>query len=274
MHLPAGSLYVLCLQQDCTPGTGCCPYGKVLPKGATCRKANNGCAQDAVCDGVSPLCSQNPVKTNGTICRQPRKSCEQASRCDGVSDACPSFRSVKPKGARCSDNVEGNVCAASGKCDGVSDECRINKAAKNGVSCPWRPDDDFNVFKQAEVHTAALPPLSTSLPTAIGVLRHLVARGRRPLAVQSVNSAHYSLWGGAAQARPLSVCEGQCSSSKCVMTVAKRGCCVLPGSRLDDDVAAAASAGSDKNTADHPGAKPRQRHRRRRGTEEDLYCWD
>jgi hypothetical protein len=77
-HVPCVSA-----QQDCTPGTGCCPYGRILASGTSCRKAEAECADEAQCDGVSPVCPGNPVKTMGTICRQPRKPCEQPATCDG-----------------------------------------------------------------------------------------------------------------------------------------------------------------------------------------------
>lgn len=71
-------------QQDCTPGTGCCPYGRLLSKGTTCRKATTECSEEAICDGLSPMCPDNPVKTLGTICRHPgpRSPCEQPATCD------------------------------------------------------------------------------------------------------------------------------------------------------------------------------------------------
>jgi hypothetical protein len=77
-HLPC-----VCAQQGCTPGTGCCPYGRILASGTSCRKAETECADEAQCDGVSPMCPGNPVKTMGTICRQPRQPCEQPATCDG-----------------------------------------------------------------------------------------------------------------------------------------------------------------------------------------------
>jgi hypothetical protein len=70
-----------------------------------------------------------------------------------------------------------------------------------------------------------------------------------------------------ASAKPLAVCEGKCMDTKCVMTVTSEGCCVLPGSRLDDDVDEVGTDG-DEDTWQSKG----QKHER--GTEEDLYCWD
>jgi hypothetical protein len=135
--------------------------------------------------------------------------------------------------------------------------------------CAWRPDDDFNIFLQAK--TARVTDLATSIPpslqhAAAGALRSLVKHGRRPLAATSMNAVHASHWGGLSRAKALSVCEGRCVSSKCVMGVAKKGCCILPGSRLEDDVKEAPNQ--------PPGSQRQHHHKRPRGTEEDIYCWD
>jgi hypothetical protein len=137
--------------------------------------------------------------------------------------------------------------------------------------CVWKPDDDFNIF-QKEARTTRIATLATSIPpslqhAAVGALRSLVKHGRRPLAQTSMDAAHAPYWGGFGRTKALSVCEGRCASSKCVMTVAKKGCCILPGSRLEDDI---------KDSPNQPSGSKRQQHhhKRPRGTEEDIYCWD
>lgn len=182
----------------------------------------------------------------------------------GVSDKCPP-NPVLANGTKCMNGRADNACAARGVCDGMSAECTVRAGQSNGDVCSWRPDDGLNIFRIDKIaRIAALPAISPSLQSAaVGALRSLVRRkGRRPLAQQSMTSASYSNWGGrSSRASPLSVCQGQCLDSKCVMSVGKRGCCILPGSRLDDD-------------APSQPIDSKKKHRRRRGTEEDMYCWE
>lgn len=187
------------------------------------------------------------------------------------------------------------MCAPVGECDGVTGECQ-GADRTQGETCEWSPDDEFNIFKKAythpaifgardvdvnvdetvradsEVGTAALPAsLSPALQqlrpalqqlsphlkqAAVGIFRSWARRGRNVLGAQSPMSG----------AKPLAVCDGQCMDSKCVMTVTSKGCCVLPGSRLDGDDEVGTDG--DEETWSLKG----QKHQR--GTEEDLYCWD
>lgn len=268
---------VTTLQQDCVPGTGCCPFGRILPSDTVCRKASTACAEDAVCNGVSPLCPENPPKTQGAVCRQPSKPCMEPASCDGITDKCPP-NPVSAKGAVCTNGLQGNVCAAQGECDGKSEECPAAETQNDGTKCAWLPDDDFNVFKHDTTtpHVSAFQSaVQTYLPTAVQLLSTLAARaqagtGRKLQSEQSMSSADSALFavprsvGGSSKARPLGVCQGTCTSSKCVMTASRKGCCVLPGSRLAEDEEASTWTPTPKKA---PKKLPR-------GTEEDLYCWD
>src|SRR5690349_4325106 len=75
----------------------------------------------------------------------------------GVSDKCPP-NPVMVNGTMCTDGKADNACAARGVCDGASTECKVRAKHNNGAVCPWRPDDDLNVFRKDKVaRIAALP---------------------------------------------------------------------------------------------------------------------
>jgi hypothetical protein len=156
----------------------------------------------------------------------------------------------------------------------------------DGNMCAWTPEDAFNVFHKETVadKTARIAAATASLTPALqqlsphiqqiaaGALRSWAKRsGRALLGTTSIDAA-------AVRGRPLAVCGGQCKDSKCVMSVGAKGCCILPGSRLDGDAAggeeeeeggeAAAGGSTGLNEA---GTRDRKQQR---GTEEDLYCWD
>lgn len=199
-------------------------------------------------------------------------------------------------GTRCVNGAPGNVCAAAGECDGVTGACHVSdRKQANSHTCAWSPGEAFNVFKKASraaaaadaaVHIAAVskqltpvvkqltPQLQKQLTPvvkqltpkiqkfAVGALRNWARRaGRTTLAVDSVDNA----------VNPLAVCEGVCRDSKCVMSVHSKGCCILPGSRLADELV---ETGDKEQAEDAAGGKEAGKRAQRRGTEEDLYCWE
>lgn len=196
-------------------------------------------------------------------------------------------------GTRCINGPPGNLCAAAGECDGVTGACHISdKKQANGNTCAWSPGEAFNVFKKASrtsaaadaaVHIAAVskqltpvvkqltPQLQKQLTPmvkqltpkiqkfAVGALRNWARRaGRTTLAVDGIDVVN-----------PLAVCEGVCRDSKCVMSVSSKGCCILPGSRLEDELLEHDGQAEDAAKTTEAGKRAQQR-----GTEEDLYCWD
>lgn len=205
-----------------------------------------------------------------------------ATPVQGETDKCPPSL-VMANGTRCLSGPSDNVCAAAGQCDGLTGRCHVADTQQtDGNMCAWTPEDAFNVFHKetAADRTARIAAATASLTPALqqlsphiqqfaaGALRSWAKRsGRALLGTTSISAA-------AARGRPLAVCGGHCKDSKCVMSVGAKGCCILPGSRLDGD------AGGEEEEEEAAGgwSGPEEagtKHRKQqRGTEEDLYCWD
>ncbi|MEM9073738.1 MAG: hypothetical protein AAGE52_34930 [Myxococcota bacterium] len=136
----------VCCESPCDRGCESCrgsgEDGRCRPRsaGIVCAPARGVCENDAVCDGVSALCTHTP---RFDVCRAATDRCDVAERCNRTSFDCPPDR-IREAGDYCRSAT--SACDTFDVCNGVSKECR-DRVLPAGTLCrePEGPCDTAEV---------------------------------------------------------------------------------------------------------------------------------